>query len=808
MTNETKVTRVQMRLGKEEVVLETGRMAKQADGSVMVQYGGTVVLVSVVLADEPKEGRDFLPLTVEYQEKMYAAGRIPGGFFKREGRPSEKEILTARLVDRPTRPLFPKGFRNEIQIIALVLSHDGSNDPDVLAILGASAALGLAGAPTLRVGACRVGRVNGEFVVNPTYAELEQGDLDLVVASTSEGVIMVEAGAKEVPEEAMAEAIRFGQEQGLKTIALQEQLLSQAGPRPARTFPIPEVSRELQERIRRLAESRLEENLKERSEKEGGEDGKKALVAEILAQLQPTPPAAGEEGLTGQQVGGVVADLERSLLRKAILEQSRRVDGRDRTAVRPIDCAVGVLPRTHGSGLFTRGQTQSLTSATLGTGDDEQMIDAVQGKWFKTFMLHYSFPPFSVGEIRPVRGPGRREIGHGALAERSLRAIMPSKEEFPYTVRVVSEILESNGSSSMATACGATLALMDAGVPIKSPISGIAMGLVKEGSRYAILTDIIGLEDHYGDMDFKVSGTAKGITGLQLDLKLNGVPVEILAEALQQAKPARAHVLERMLESIAAPRTELSPYAPRITILKINPEKIGELIGPGGKTIRKLTQETGVSIDVEDDGTVKVACADAAAAKKAIDFIQALSQEAEVGRVYQGVVKRITNFGAFCEIGPGKEGLCHVSELSEQFVPKVEDVVKLGDTLAVKVVEIDAQGRINLSHKQALQPDAPPTPPVRRPGGGGGRPRGRFGEERGRHGPGPGGDREFRRPPEHRRAPGPGFQRDRDRGGHRGPPRHPAQHSSQARGGPGPGPGPEPAARPRRWGEEPERMDF
>ena len=552
-------------------------MAKQADGSVVVSYGGTVVLVSAVIAKSPKEGVDFLPLTVEFQEKTYSAGKIPGGFFKREGRPTEKAILTSRLVDRPIRPLFPKGFTHEVQVIAITLSHDGANDPDVLAILGASAALGLAGAPIQRVGACRVGRVDGQFVLNPTYAEIEKGDLDLVVVSGKDGIVMVESGAKEIPEEVMAEALRLGLEEGQKTVRLQEELIGSSA-RKREEFPLHLPEPELVEKIRRAAEPKIAESLRARTHHEGGDGEAKQRVAEILAQVQNP-----EGTVTEQQVQEAIASIEKGLLRKSVLEKGQRMDGRDRTAVRPIACEVGVLPRTHGSGLFTRGQTQGLVSTTLGTGDDEQMIDALQGKWFKSFMLHYNFPPFSVGEVRPIRGAGRREIGHGALAERAIQAVMPAKEEFPYTVRVVSEILESNGSSSMATVCGATLSLMDAGVPVKSPVSGIAMGLVKEGDKYAILTDIIGLEDHYGDMDFKVAGTPKGITALQMDLKLTGVPVKLLVEALEQARPARALVLEKMLQAIPGPRADLSPYAPRITLLKINPEKIGELIGPGGK---------------------------------------------------------------------------------------------------------------------------------------------------------------------------------------------------------------------------------
>ncbi|MBI3615852.1 MAG: polyribonucleotide nucleotidyltransferase [Candidatus Omnitrophica bacterium] len=746
------VRRVQKRYGKEDLILETGRMAKQADGSVMVQYGGTVVLVSAVISKEPKEGKNFLPLTVEYQEKTYAAGKIPGGFFKREGRPSEKEILTSRLVDRPIRPLFPKGFFNEVQVIALVLSHDGANDPDILAIIGASTALGLCSTSPVvhRVGACRVGRVDGSFVLNPTYAEIEQGDLDLVVASTKDGVLMVESGAKEVPEETILEAIRFAQEQGKASMDLQEELIAACGVTKV-SLPLQKADAQLSQRIQQRAEHQVKEELRSRSEKEGGSDERKILVEQLVKEFQ-TP----EGTLTESQVEEDLDDLERTLVRQMILKERRRIDGRDLTTVRSISCEVGVLPRTHGSGLFTRGQTQSLASATLGTASDEQIIDALKGKSFKSFMLHYSFPPFSVGEIRPVRGPGRREIGHGALAEKALRPVMPLKEQFPYTVRVVSEILESNGSSSMATVCGGTLALMDAGVPIKAPVVGIAMGLVREGNQSVILTDIIGLEDHFGDMDFKATGTAKGITALQLDLKLTGIPVELLGEALKQSKPAREFVLERVLATLPAYRPELSPFAPRITLLKIDPEKIGELIGPGGKMIRRITQESGASIDVEDDGTVMVASADAAAAQKAIAFIRGLTEEAEIGKVYQGIVKRITNFGAFCEISPGKEGLCHVSELSDQFVPKVEDVVKLGDTISVKVVEIDSQGRVNLSHKQALlPPGTAPIPPARRPERSG-RPGGDYGRG------GPGRERSGERPREpHRSGP---------------PSRHPAAH--------------------------------
>ena len=778
-----------MRYGKEDLILETGRMAKQADGSVTVQFGGTMVLVAAVLSKEPKPGVDFLPLTVEFQEKTYAAGRIPGGFFKREGRPSEKGILTCRLMDRPIRPLFPEGFHNEVQVMALVLSHDGQNDPDIAAIIGASAALGLASAPIQRIGACRVGRVNGEFVLNPTYAEIEQGDLDLVVVANHDGVVMVESGAKEIPEEVMIEALKFGHEHALQTVKLQEELI---GAVKIREFPVQETNQALLEKVRRIVGSRVEEMLRAKSKNEGGDSGKKALIAEILAQVQ-TPEAA----VTEAGIAEALSSLEKEGVRRFILEKGQRMDGRDMTTVRPISCEVGVLPRTHGSGLFTRGQTQSLCTVTLGTGSDEQIIDALEKKWFKSFMLHYNFPPFSVGETRPIRGPGRREIGHGALAEKAVKAVMPTKEEFPYTVRVVSEILESNGSSSMATVCGATLALMDAGVPVKGPVSGVAMGLVKEGARTKILTDIIGLEDHYGDMDFKVAGTAKGITALQLDLKLTGVPVDLLAEALLQAKPARAQILEKILENIAAPRPELSQFAPRITVIKINPERIGELIGPGGKNIRRITQESGATIDVEDDGTVRVASADPASSKKAVDYITALTQDAEIGKIYQGVVKRITNFGAFFEIAPGKEGLCHVSELSDQFIPKVEDAIKMGDVRPVKVVEIDTMGRINLSHRQALLPEGtPPVPPARRSSGGD--------RDRGGRG-GPGGDRD-----RGRSGPGRDFRRSGGSGGEfrrSGPPSHDREwHRGPASGGHssrGEGAGTESPAAPRERDWEP-----
>jgi len=742
VTTEPKVRRVQMKAGREDLILETGRLAKQADAAVMVQYGGTVVLVSVVVSKKPREGTDYLPLFVEYQEKTYAAGKIPGGFFKREGRPTEAEILTSRIVDRPIRPLLPKSMRNEVQIMALMLSFDGVNDPDVLAVIGASAAINLSPAPVKHpVGAVRVGRIEGKWVVNPTYEETAQSDLDLLVCTTPEGVIMVESGAKELPEAELIEAMRFAEKEAAATIELQKKLIAEVQPAKG-TYDLTELDKDFVEQVRKKAGSRIAEGLEARVAKEfGGADD--SWIGEVAEQLNAE---AGEgKEVTSGMVQQAIEKLERAHLRGTILEKKKRIDGRGLTDIRPITCEVGVLPRTHGSGLFSRGQTQSLAAATLGTASDEQMIDSPEGKWNKSFMLHYNFPPFSVGEVRPVRGPGRREIGHGALAEKALKAVMPGKETFPYTVRLVSEILESNGSSSMATVCGGTLALMDAGVPIGSPVAGIAMGLIRESdAQTAVLTDIMGLEDHFGDMDFKVAGTAKGVTALQLDLKLTGVPLKVLETALMQARPAREHILKKIAAVIGQPRQDLSPYAPRITVVKIDPEKIGGLIGPGGKMIRRIIAESGAQVDVEDDGTVMVSSANEASSQKAVAMIKGLTEEPELGRVYDSTVKRIMSFGVFCEIAPGKEGLCHVSELADGFVENVESIVKVGDKLKVKVIEVDAMGRVNLSHKQAAQPDAPPVPHrkagegngARRGGPGGGRDRGREGR--------PGGGSRFR----------------------------------------------------------------
>ncbi len=687
---------LKVRFGRNDLILETGKIAKQANGSVTVQYGGTVVLVTVVMSHQIREGQDFFPLTVEYQEKTYAAGRIPGGFFKREGRPSESEILTARLIDRPIRPLFPKGMLNEVQIMAIVLSSDGENDPDILAVTGASSALSISDIPfDGPIACCRVARVSNEFILNPTYAELELSDLDVVVAANAKGIIMLESKAKEVSEEIYQEAVKFGFDNLQAIISAQEDFAAKYAKTKSEDIQYSKIDSLLLQRVQELTKAKLEDVYK-LNNKEEREEAVDLLSKELDEKLTP-------EGFASFDIKNALTEIEKKQVRETILNDSKRVDGRGFKDIRPISCEVSFLPRTHGSALFTRGQTQSLAVTTLGTGEDEQMIEALEGEKFKSFMLHYSFPPFSVGEVAPVRGPGRREIGHGALAEKSLLAVMPAKEKFPYTIRVVSEILESNGSSSMATVCAATLSLMDAGVPIKDTVAGIALGLVKEGQKSVILTDIAGLEDHFGDMDFKVAGTKSGVTAVQMDLKIDGINLELLKKCLQQAKEARLVVLEKMNAALPTPRQDISSYAPRIEILKINTEKIGALIGPGGKTIKGIIAATGASIDIKDDGTVLIGSTDAAKSDEAIKMIKAITEDVEVGRIYTCKVKRITNFGAFCEIAPGKDGLVHVSELAEKFVKNVEEIVKIGDEIKVKVVGIDELGRINLSKKQADQ---------------------------------------------------------------------------------------------------------
>jgi len=678
--------------GRNELILETGKIAKQANGSVVVQYGGTVVLVTVCMSKEAKEGRDFFPLTVEYQEKTYAAGRIPGGFFKREGRPSESEILTARLIDRPIRPLFPKGLLNEVQVIAVVLSSDGENDPDILAVTGASCALTISDIPfNGPLACCRVAHLNGQLILNPTYLELETADLDVVIAANKSGIVMLESKAKEVSEEVYLKAVNFGYESLKDIIRLQEDFKASFG-REKADIKYNKIDSGLLKKVQEISSERLKE-IYRLSDKDKREEQIGLLSKELETQLI-------SEGIEAVNIKAALAEVEENQVRNKILEENVRIDGRGFKEIRPISCEVSVLPRTHGSSLFTRGQTQSLAVTTLGTGEDEQLIEALEGEKYKSFMLHYSFPPFSVGETAPMRGPGRREIGHGALAEKALLAVMPLKEKFPYTIRVVSEILESNGSSSMATVCAATLSLMDAGVPIKAAVSGIALGLIKEGNKEVILTDIAGLEDHFGDMDFKVAGTKEGITAVQMDLKIDGISIDLLARCLEQSKEGRFFILEKMKEALVQPRENLSSYAPRISILKVNPEKIGGLIGPGGKTIKKIIATTGASIDIQDDGSVFVSSTDASKSQEAIKLIKAITDEVEVNRVYTGKVKRIMPFGAFCEIAPGKEGLVHVSELSGTFVKDVESVVKVGDEIKVKVIGIDELGRINLSKKQ------------------------------------------------------------------------------------------------------------
>ncbi len=699
------VEKVTRQIGNKEIIIETGRMAKQSHGAVTVQSGGTVILAAVVAASEVDEERDFFPLTVDYRERTYAAGKIPGGYFKREGRPSEKEILTSRLIDRPIRPLFPDDYFNEVQITVTVLSVDGENPTDILAMIGASTALTISEIPFEKpIGAVRVGLIEGEFVINPTLAELEKSQLDLILAGTAEKIIMIESGAEEISEEKFLEAIRFGHQAIREVIELQNQLKQKAG-RTKKPVSKIEIPQEMITKVASTVEGQFEK-IFDLDSKEEREDRAKSLYQKALSKFDPAQPDFNE-----RLVKMAFEKLEKEKVREIILGQGKRPDGRGAKDIRNISCEIGILPRTHGSALFTRGQTQSLCVTTLGTGEDEQMIDALEGEVTKRFMLHYNFPHFSVGEVGPNRGPGRREIGHGALAERALQPVMPDQETFPYTVRLVSDILESNGSSSMATVCGGTLALMDAGVPLKAPVAGIAIGLVTQGNRWKVLTDIAGIEDHLGDMDFKAAGTREGLTTLQMDLKIDGVTEEIMKEAFSQAKAARFKILDLIAQAIEAPRKDLSVYAPRITAIRINPEKIGELIGPGGKNIRRIVEETGAKIDIEDDGRVLIASTDAKASEEAIRRVQAITQEPEIGKIYEGTVRKLANFGAFCEILPGKDGLCHVSEVSEGFVKNVTDYLRVGDVVPVKVIGVDDQGKVSLSIKQAKEGGMPMLPP-------------------------------------------------------------------------------------------------
>ena len=673
--------------------IEAGKVAKLADGAVWVRYGDCVILATAMASKQPREGLDFFPLTVEYQERMYAAGRIPGGFFRREGRPHEKETVAARLIDRPIRPLFPKGFRQDVQIIATVLSADHENDPDILAIVGASAALTISSIPWGGpIGALRIGRLQGRFVLNPTYVQLEESDLDLVIAGVEEGVVMVEASAKEVPEEVVLQAIDHGHRALQDLIEMQRELAKLMGVEKP-PFVSPEPDPELVERLGSLCRDRIRETVASASKEEQRAKRQQVLDEMLLFTASELPEKKA-------QIKEVLKGIEREELRRLILEEGRRADGRWLEEIRPITCEVGVLPRTHGSALFTRGQTQALVTTTLGTSEDEQRLDDIEGETTKRFMLHYNFPPFSVGEVRFLRGPGRREIGHGFLAERALLPVLPPKEEFPYTIRIVSDILESNGSSSMATVSGGSLALMDAGVPIKAAVGGVAMGLVIEGGQFAILTDIIGLEDHLGDMDFKVAGTRKGITALQMDIKIPGIPIGIMGKALEQEKLALYHVLDAMDQALAEPRPEISKYAPRIITIQIPVDKIRDVIGPGGKVIRGIIEETGVKIDVSDDGKVEIASPDEAAVQRALGIISKIIEVPEVGKVYLGKVIKIMDFGAFVEILPGTDGLLHISQIAEQRVKRVEDVLSEGEEILVKVIEIDKSGKIRLSRKE------------------------------------------------------------------------------------------------------------
>jgi polyribonucleotide nucleotidyltransferase len=687
---------VQLEINGQPFSLETGKVAKQADGAVVVRYGGTMVLATCVAAKSAREGQDFFPLTVEYRERAYAGGRIPGGYFKREGAPVKKEILTSRLIDRPVRPLFPDGFKNEVQVICLVVSGDQENDPDVLAMNGASAALCLSGMPfDGPVGAVRVGQVDGKFVVNPTTAQQSASTLELVIAGTEEAVLMVEAGAKEVPEETMLEAIAFGHAECKKLARIQKDLAARAA-KPRWAFdPNAGKDEALQARVRELAQARVTAALGTH-EKHARADAVNRVFDEVFA-------AFGSDESKKAAIREAFEAVAATAIRRLIVEQGVRVDGRKVNEIRPISIETAYLSRSHGSALFTRGETQALVAATLGTKSDEQKIEALEGESYRHFMLHYNFPSFSVGEVRRFGSPSRRDIGHGALAERAVESVLPAKEEFPYTIRVVSDILESNGSSSMATVCGASLALMDAGVPLKSHVAGIAMGLVKEGEKFGILTDIMGTEDHYGDMDFKVAGTDKGVSALQMDIKIKGVSIDIMREALARAREARMVVLGKMREAIEKPRAELSPYAPRFVTIKIRTEKIREIIGPGGKVIRGIQEQTGTKIDVEDDGRVTIFSPDAESVQKALSIVQDICREVELDRIYLGKVKKIVEFGAFVEVIPNTEGLLHISQIAESRIRAVQDVLSEGDEVLVKVIEIDGNGKMRLSRKMALR---------------------------------------------------------------------------------------------------------
>ncbi len=690
--------KVTANLGGKELTIETGRIAKQAAGSVLVRYGDSIVLVTAQARDEAAEGKDFLPLSVDYVEKTFAAGKIPGGFFKREGRPTAREILTSRLIDRPIRPLFPKGYFNETQVIATVLSSDNDHDPDTLGVIGASAALTISPYPFKGPISCvRVGRVSGKFVCNPSAAERDSSDMDIVVAGTKDAIVMVEGGAQMVSEEDMIEALMFAHAQMQPAIEAQIELAKQAGKKKWEDPVLPDTS-ELRKKVEAELAGRLPAavTIPTKMERYAALD---VLKDEVVEKLVPED----DESSLKSQVKEIISDIKKEHVRGMIVSSGKRIDGRGLTDVRPISCDVALLPRTHGSALFTRGETQALATVTLGTKEDQQLIENITAEYYEKFMLHYNFPPFSVGEVKFLRSPGRREIGHGALAERAIRRVLPPEDDFPYTIRVVSEILESNGSSSMATVCGSILALMDAGVPITAPVAGVAMGLIKEKEQTAILTDILGDEDHLGDMDFKVCGTREGVTALQMDIKIGGITREIFTKALRQARDARLHILENMERALAKPRRELSQYAPKLTVLKIPVDRIGDLIGPGGKNVRKIIEETGATIDISDDGTVVIGAVDQASGDRAIKLVKRSTAMPEVGKYYRGKVVRIADFGAFIELFPKVDGLLHISHIDKARIKQVSDVLKMGDEVVVKVLEIDPEsGKIRLSRKEAF----------------------------------------------------------------------------------------------------------
>lgn len=690
------ITNVTLEVRGKKLTIETGEMARQSDGAVVVKYGDTVLLATAVADKKVREGLDFFPLTIDYQEKTFSAGKIPGGYFKREGRPTEKEVLTSRLVDRPMRPLFPKGFRSETQGIVSVLSFGEENVSDVLGITAMSAALVISDIPfNGPVGAVRVGLLKGDLVINPDLSEVESLELNIVVAGTEDAVMMVEGSAAEVSEKILLDAIEYGHAEIKRLVAIQNELRSRVG-KAKRPLIQKEENVELQDSVKAYVLERIKEHIAIPG-KQRRQEALDMLLDETLKHFE-----AEEKGLA-KNIANIFFDIEKDLVRQMIINEGVRADGRRPDEIRQITSSVGFLPRAHGSALFVRGETQALVAVTLGTSEDEQKIETLEGEVYKTFMLHYNFPPFSVGEVKPLRSPGRREIGHGALAEKSLKPVIPSKEVFPYTIRIVSDILESNGSSSMATVCGSTLALMDAGVPIKAPVAGIAMGLIQEGEKTVVLTDILGLEDHLGDMDFKVTGTEQGITAFQMDLKTGGIRKEVMDKALEQARQGRVFIIGKIKEALASPRETLAPHAPRIYTMQIKQDKIRDVIGSGGKVIRGIIEQTGVKIDIDDSGLINIASADETSAQKAIDIINGIIAEAELGRIYLGKVRRITDFGAFVEILPGTDGLLHISQISEKRIAKVTDELQEGDEVLVKVIEIDRQGKIRLSRKEAMR---------------------------------------------------------------------------------------------------------